>query len=161
LANYSPKAQAILVEAQKIARAHQHQAIEPEHLLRALLSDDGGKAVLERLGTKIGEIEQKLEVELTKMPKVAGASNYLSPRFLKVTAQAEAQHTKVGSKLVDASPLLAALADPTSSAGAPGRLLRDHGASKDRIESALKVTTKGGAVVEDKATDGSALSKYA
>src|SRR5581483_424671 len=154
LAKYSPKCQAILVEAQKIARARQHQAIEPEHLLRALLSDDGGKAVLERLGTKLSEIEQKLEVELLKLPKVAGASNYLSPRFLKVTAAAEAQATKLGAKLVDASHLLAALADPATAAGAPGRLLRDHGASKDRIESALKVTTKGGAVVDDKANDG-------
>ena len=161
LAKYSPKCQAVLVESQKIARARQHQAIEPEHLLRALLSDDGGKAVLERLGTKVSEIEQKLEVELTKLPKVAGASNYLSLRFLKVTAAAEAQATKVGAKLVDASHLLAALADPATAAGAPGRLLRDHGASKDRIESALKVTSKGGAVVDDKGNDGSAISKYA
>ncbi len=160
LAKYSPKCQAVLVESQKIARARQHQAIEPEHLLRALLQDDGGKAVLERLGTKLSEIEQKLEVELTKLPKVAGASNYLSPRFLKVTAAAEAQATKVGAKLVDASHLLAALADPGVAAGAPGRLLRDHGASKDRIESALKVTSKGTAVSETK-DDGSALSKYA
>ena len=66
LAKYSPKCQAILVESQKVARARQHQAIEPEHLLRALLSDEGGKAVLERLGVKVAEIEQKLEVELTK-----------------------------------------------------------------------------------------------
>jgi ATP-dependent Clp protease ATP-binding subunit ClpB len=161
LAKYSPKCQAVLVESQKVARARQHQAIEPEHLLRALLSDEGGKAILERLGVKVGEIEQKLEVELTKLPKVAGASNYLSPRFLKVTAAAEAQATKVGAKLVDASHLLAALADPGVAAGAPGRLLRDHGASKDRIESALKVTPKGGSVVEEKAGDGSALSKYA
>jgi ATP-dependent Clp protease ATP-binding subunit ClpB len=161
LAKYSPKCQAVLVESQKVARARQHQAIEPEHLLRALVSDEGGKAVLERLGVKVSEIEQKLEVELTKLPKVAGASNYLSPRFLKVTAAAEAQATKVGAKLVDASHLLAALADPGVAAGAPGRLLRDHGASKDRIESALKVTPRGGSVVEDKAGDGSALSKYA
>ena len=116
LAKYSPKCQAVLVESQKVARARQHQAIEPEHLLRALLSDDGGKAVLERLGVKVAEIEQKLEVELTKLPKVAGASNYLSPRFLKVTAAAEAQATRLGAKLVDASHLLAALADPASTA---------------------------------------------
>ncbi len=161
LAKYSPKCQAILVESQKVARARQHQAIEPEHLLRALLSDDGGKAVLERLGVKVAEIEQKLEVELTKLPKVAGASNYLSPRFLKVTAAAEAQATRLGAKLVDASHLLAALADPASNAGAPGRLLRDHGAAKDRIENALKVTSKGTAAEPSDGKDGSALAKYA
>ncbi|OGQ19204.1 MAG: ATP-dependent chaperone ClpB, partial [Deltaproteobacteria bacterium RBG_16_71_12] len=160
-AKYSPKCQAVLVESQKVARARQHQAIEPEHLLRALLSDEGGKAVLERLGVKLTEIEQKLEVELTKLPKVAGASNYLSPRFLKVTAAAEAQATRLGAKLVDASHLLAALADPASNSGAPGRLLRDHGAAKDRIENALKVTPKGGSAEPTDTKDGSALAKYA
>jgi len=161
LAKYSPKAQATLVESQKVARARQHQAIEPEHLLAALLVDELGKAVLDRVGLKIAEVQQKLEVELTKLPKVAGASNYLSPRFLKVTAGAEVAATKLGGKLVDASHLLSALADPSTNSGAPGRLLRDHGASKDRIEQSLKVTPKGGTVSETSAADGSALSKYA
>lgn len=161
LTKYSPKAQATLVESQKVARARQHQAIEPEHLLAALINDELGKAVLERVGVKISELAQKLEVELTKLPKVAGASNYLSPRFLKVTAGAEVAATRLGGKLVDASHLLGALADPSTNAGAPGRLLRDAGASKDRIEASLKVSPKGGAVAESGAADGSALSKYA
>ena len=161
LAKYSPKSQASLVESQKIARARQHQAIEPEHLLAALLVDEMGKAVLDRVGVKISDVQQKLEVELTKLPRVAGASNYLSPRFLKVTAAAEVSATKLGGKLVDASHLLSALADPSTNSGAPGRLLRDHGAAKDRIEQSLKVSTKGSSVVESGVTDGSALGKYA
>jgi len=161
LAKYSPKAQSTLVESQKVARARQHQAIEPEHLLSALLADELGKAVLDRLGVKIGDVQQKLEVELTKLPKVAGASNYLSPRFLKVTAGAEVAATRLGGKLVDASHLLSALADPSTNAGAPGRLLRDAGATKERIEASLKVSPKGATVTEGGATDGSALSKFA
>lgn len=161
LAKYSPKAQATLVESQKVARARQHQAIEPEHMLSALLVDELGKAVLERLGIKIADISQKLEVELTKLPKVAGASNYLSPRFLKITASAEVLATRLGGKLVDATHLLASLADPASNAGAPGRLLRDHGASKDRIEQSLKVGPQGSSVSDAGDGDGSALSKYA
>jgi len=161
LAKYSPKAQATLVESQKVARARQHQAIEPEHLLAALVADELGKAVLERVGVKVTDLAQKLEVELTKLPKVAGASNYLSPRFLKVTAGAEVAATRLGGKLVDASHLLTALADPSTNAGGPGRLLRDLGATKDRIEASLKVTPKGATISEPGAADGSALSKYA
>ena len=160
LAKYAPKTQAVLVESQKVARARQHQAIEPEHLLRALLTDADGKGILEKLGVKISEIETKLEVELTKLPKVVGASNYLGPRFLKVTAQAEAIATKLGAKLVEAIHLLAALSDPSVASGAPGRLLRDYGATKDKLESALKVTPKGG-VASIGGEDGSALAKYA
>ena len=114
LAKYSPRAAATLVEVQKLARARQHQAIEPEHLLGALLVDELGRAVLERLGVKIADVLQKLDIELTKLPRVAGASNYLSPRFLKVTAAAEVTATKLGGKLVDASHLLTALADPVT-----------------------------------------------
>jgi ATP-dependent Clp protease ATP-binding subunit ClpB len=161
LAKYSPKTQGVLVESQKIARARQHQAIEPEHLLRALLTDADGKGTLDKLGVKASEIETKLEVELTKLPKVVGASNYLGPRFLKVTAQAEAIATKLGAKLVEAIHLLAALSDPSVASGAPGRLLRDYGATKDKLESALKVTPKGGVAAGSDAGDGSALSKYA
>ena len=162
LSKYTPKAQTLLADSQKIALARQHQAIEPEHLLRALLSDELGKALLQRVGVKIPELEQRLDVELVKLPKVAGASKYLSQGFLKVTAAAEVAATKAGGKAVDQSLLLAALADPSSNSGAAGRLLRDHGASRDRIEASLKVGPKGTAIVDGGGTaDGSALSKYA
>lgn len=159
LSKYSVKSQAALVEAQRVAKSRQHQAIEPEHLLASLMSDEVGKAILERLGMKIDAVMQKLEVELIKLPKVAGASNYLSPRFLKVTAAAEVAAYKLGVK-VEASHLLAALADPSNNSGPPGRLLRDHGGSKERIEQSLKVSSKGTSVT-DTVSDGSALGKYA
>ncbi len=160
-AKYTPKTEEILVNTQKVAKARQHQAIEPEHLLAALLADEVAKAVLERLGVKVAELTLKLEVELTKLPKVAGASNFLGTKLLAVTAAAEVAATRFGSKLVDASHLLTALADPSTNAGAAGRLLRDHGASRDRIEASLKVGPKGQSVDANAAGDGSALSKYA
>jgi ATP-dependent Clp protease ATP-binding subunit ClpB len=143
LGKYSTKSQTILVESQRTARSRQHQAIEPEHLLRALLVSEEGKGVLSRIGLKLEEVERKLEVELVKLPKIAGASNYLSPRFLKTTAAAEAQATRTGSKFVEASHLLASLSDPATSSGVAGKLLRDHGATRDRIENAIPVTSKG------------------
>ncbi len=146
LAKYAKKTQTVLSESQKVAHARQHQAIEPEHLLSALLADEGARSVLEQLDVPLASLERKVEVELTKLPTVSGASNYLGPRFLKVTAAAETSATKLGSKLVNAAHLLAALSDPSSGATGPGRILRDHGATKDRIEALLKKTgpkTKG------------------
>jgi ATP-dependent Clp protease ATP-binding subunit ClpB len=163
LSKYSTKTQAVLVQSQKVAKARQHHAIEPEHLLAALLESAGAKAVLDKAGTNVTELAQKIEVELTKMSKVVGASNYLSPRFLKVTAAAEAAATRAGAGLVEAIHLLVALSDPNGSAGAAGRLLRDYGATKDKLESQLRngkgpgrASSSGGAD-----EDGSALSKYA
>jgi len=162
LAKYSPKTQAVLVESQKVARARQHQAIEPEHLLVALLEHDGARQLLEKLDVSLTSLERKVEVELTKLPKVVGASNYLSPRYLKVTAAAEVAATRLGAKLVEVGHLLVALADPGVASGSPGRLLRDHGASKDRLEGLLKKESPGTTASSAAAADGdSALSKYA
>jgi ATP-dependent Clp protease ATP-binding subunit ClpB len=161
LAKYSAKTQAVLVESQKAARARQHQAIEPEHLLAVLLVDAQAKATLEKLGVATKPIEQKLEVELLKLPKVAGASNYLSPRFLKVTAAAEVIATKSGAKLVEAGHLLLALVDPNVGAGAPGRLLKDAGATREKLEPGLKHGAGATTTTSAAGDDGSALAKYA
>lgn len=162
LSKYTQKAQKTLVESQKIARARQHQAIEPEHLLAALLDEDETKAILEKLGTSATDLAARAEVELTKLPKVAGASNYLSPRFLKVTSSAEVVATTLGGSLVEAGHLLVALADPSLDNGGAGRLLRDHGAPKDRLEGLLrKGKPKSGGSTSSPEDDGSALSKYA
>jgi ATP-dependent Clp protease ATP-binding subunit ClpB len=162
LAKYAAKTQTILVEGQKVARARQHQAIEPEHMLAAILVDESGKAVLAKLGVNVTTLQQKLDVELTKLPKVAGASNYLSPRFLKVTSAAEVVATKMGASLVDIVHLLIALADPSVASGPPGRLLREHGAPKDKLETMGDAKgAKSGSSSSTPTDDGSALSKYA
>lgn len=161
LKKYTPKAQALFAESQKVARARQHQAIEPEHLLRAMLSDESARGILEKLGASISSLDQKLEIELTKIAKVVGASNYLSPRFLKVTGAAEAAATRMGGQLVDIVHLLVAIADPAFDVGAPGRLLRDHSVTKDRLEGVQPVTPKGATSTSNADTGGSALSKYA
>ena len=46
------KAQEAIVTAQRVAEERQHTLLEPEHLLSALLGQDGGvvPAVLEKLG---------------------------------------------------------------------------------------------------------------
>lgn len=138
LAKYSKNTVQVLSSSQKLAREKNHQAIEPEHLLSTLLTDEGGRGVLSALDISVSAVESKSAVELQKLPTVAGASNYLSPRFLKVTAAAETAATKLGSKLVNAAHLLAALADPSSGATGPGRILRDMGATKDNIEGLLR-----------------------
>jgi ATP-dependent Clp protease ATP-binding subunit ClpB len=160
LAKYAPKTQVVLAESQKIARARQHQAIEPEHLLKALLESGEAKSLLDKLGISETALEQKLEVELTKLPKVVGASNYLSPRFLKVTSAAEAAATRMGAGLVKALHLFIALSDPKVQSGAAGRVLRDHGGTKDRLEGESPKKA-GGASSSSDDDDGTALSKFA
>jgi ATP-dependent Clp protease ATP-binding subunit ClpB len=161
LAKYSKATQVVLVESQKVARARNHQAIEPEHLLAALIKHDPAKKLLDDLEVSLSSLERRLEVELTKLPKVVGASTYLSPRFLKITAQAEVHATRLGSKLVEAGHLLVAIADPGSGTNA-GRVLRDHGGTRDRLEGKLKKGKGGGSSKSTSSDDDeSPLGKFA
>jgi ATP-dependent Clp protease ATP-binding subunit ClpB len=143
-----------MVDSQKAAKANQHQAIEPEHMLKVLLQNPAIRTVFDKY-TPSAELERRLDIELLKIPKVQ-ASNYLSPRFLKITSAAEVFATKANAK-VDTGHFLLALADAQTNSGASGRLLRDSGITKERLEGGLVKVTKA----QPPKTADSALAKYA
>jgi len=139
LAQYTAEAQESLAAAQKIAKQRQHQAIDVEHLLAALTSRDqsGVPELLTKLKVDVAQLKQRLEIELSKLPKVVGATNYLAPRFLKVTSAAESAATEYGLKQVTSSLLVAAIADGQNDSGPAGAILRELGATREAIAAAL------------------------
>ena len=153
LSKYTLQAQTLFVDSQKAARANQHQAIEPEHMLKVLLQNKGVRAVLDKYAPAT-EIERRLDVELIKMPRVQ-ASNYLSPRFLKLTSAAEVFATKANSK-VEISHFLMALADSQTNAG---KVLRDLSVTRVRLEGGLAKVGKAKFSKPD--SPDAALGKYA
>ncbi len=95
---FTIKSQEALTAAQQIAEQHEHQQIEPEHLLLAIVQQDDGiaKTILKKLGAEPQAVIAKLEEALKKLPKVSGygaGEVYLSPRCKKIldTADKEAQ----------------------------------------------------------------------
>jgi ATP-dependent Clp protease ATP-binding subunit ClpB len=156
LHKYAVKAQTLLVESQKAAKANQHQAIEPEHLLKALLVEPSVRTALGKIAN-LAEIERGLDVELSKIPKTQ-ATNYLSPRFLKLTAAAEVLATKANVK-VETSHLILTLVDSQTNTGPSGRLLRDCGVTRERLEGGLAKVAKAAAIASKPGTE-SALAKY-
>ena len=63
-------------DAQNLAREHNNQMITPEHLLHALLSQEGGLigTLLYRLGADTGAMLGELDSIIARMPQVSGAS---------------------------------------------------------------------------------------
>jgi len=166
LANYTPEAQEALAAAQKLAKQRQHQAIEVEHLLLAVGTREQGGVpqLLQKMGADLGTLKRRLEVEIAKMPKVMGGSNYLSPRFLKVTSAAEAAATQLGEARVTSALLCLAIADPSFDSGAAGKILRELGATREAITAALgkkpadtagraKTSASAGATTDAEASD--------
>src|SRR2546423_10671585 len=70
------KAQEAMVEAQNLARGAGNPEVSPDHLLVALLRQEGGivAPILNKLGLNPGTIEAEAAAEVAKMSKVGGAS---------------------------------------------------------------------------------------
>src|SRR6267143_624057 len=91
------KMQEALRSAQSIAIRRSHQQMDVEHLLAALLDQEGGLAgsILAKAGAPTDGLKQKLEQELERVAKVTGAAGappdqiYVTGRLNKVLTQAE------------------------------------------------------------------------
>jgi len=132
------KAQEALQQAQEIAGSHQNQAVEPIHLLSALVQQADGVVppLLARLGIRIEVLTQDVEREIERLPKVQGfAQQNLSRALNSVLERAFDETTKFKDEYVSTEHLFLAIAgedrDPA------GRLLKKHGASHEAILQAL------------------------
>src|SRR5258708_39929691 len=76
LDKFTVKAQEGLQAAQSLADREGHQALEPEHVLAALVEQPEGVVgpLLAKLGARREAIRQALRAELAKLPTVTGGS---------------------------------------------------------------------------------------
>jgi ATP-dependent Clp protease ATP-binding subunit ClpB len=70
------KAQEAVLEAQSLAERYQHPAVEPEHLLEALVTQEGGVApsIMKRIGVDVAMLRQGIEQALNKMARATGTA---------------------------------------------------------------------------------------
>jgi ATP-dependent Clp protease ATP-binding subunit ClpB len=155
------KAQEALQAAQTQARRRDHQAVEVEHLLLALLEQEDGVAgpLLEKIGAKAAEVASRVEDELRALPKVQGGEPYATQRLLKVLDAAGDEAKRLKDEYVSTEHLLIAAAKEK---GAAGEALRAAGATPDRIASALKELRGGArAATPEAESQYRSLEKYA
>ena len=74
--NFTQKGQEALIEAQNLAQKYNHPTVKAEHLLKALVEQEGGvvPSVLKRIGVDTGVLAQRVEETLDRMPRATGAS---------------------------------------------------------------------------------------
>ena len=158
------KTQEALAGAQEAAGRLGNGAIEPEHLLLALLEQEGGlvPALLQKIGAKGGFIQGKTEAALKRLPQASGATVqvYLSQGLNRVldAAQKEADALKDG--FVSTEHLLLALCGERGTEA--GRILADAGVSREAILTALREIRGDEKVTDQNPEDKyQALAKYA
>src|SRR2546428_7718447 len=156
LDKFTVKAQEALQAAQALADQHNHQAIEPEHVLVTLLQQREGVVgpVLAKLGARPEAIQRELTLALDKLPAVKGASGqYLGERTRQALERAQAEAERLKDEYISTEHLLLALAQERD--GAAGRVLAANGVGPEAIYKAL-VEVRG----TQRVTDPNPEEKY-
>jgi ATP-dependent Clp protease ATP-binding subunit ClpB len=132
------KAQEAVQSAQDIAARHDHQQIEPLHLLAALVAQHDGVVppLLSRLGIRPEAFASDIEVRLGRLPKVTGvAQQQLSQASNKVLEGAFVEAEQFKDEYVSAEHILLAIATIRNDEAA--ELLAKQGATREAILQAL------------------------
>jgi ATP-dependent Clp protease ATP-binding subunit ClpB len=136
---FTIKSQELLQNAQSLAGRYNHQQIEPEHLLSAMLSEKEGVAgaILRKLGVSPETLAQEVTGALDRLPKITGAAAeiYLSPRSRAVLEAAFGEADKMKDEYVSIEHLLLAIVD--NKGGEAHRLLQRYGVNRDAVLKVL------------------------
>ena len=132
------KAQDAVQDAQHIAEENRQQQIEPEHLLLALLNQEGGivAPILQKLGANPTEITSRVTADIGRMPQVTGVSagSSIGPRLQRAFEAAFHEAERLKDEYVSTEHMLIGIA---SEPGAAGKTLASVGATRDAIYQAM------------------------
>ncbi len=133
------KSQELIQSAQSLASGHNHQQIEPEHILSAMLNEQQGiaRSMLNKLGVSGDDVSRELAVVIDQIPKVSGSAvgdAYISPRTKGVLDAAFAEAAKMKDQYVSIEHIFLAISEEKQ--GEAARILKENGVLK---ESILKV----------------------
>jgi ATP-dependent Clp protease ATP-binding subunit ClpB len=162
LDKFTLRGQEAIQSAIELAERNQHQQVEPEHLLIAMLEQPEGivRPVLGKLGANVAVILNDTQAAVARFPRVQGGQQYFSPRLSQIFTASQQQADKMQDEFISTEHLLLAIVDEKD--GEAGKLLRQHGVKKDDL---LKVVEqiRGGARITDQNAEQNyqALSKYA
>jgi len=164
LDKFTLKAREAVQAALEIASNANHQALEPVHLLKAVLSDSDNVVnnILKKIGVTPTQLVGKLDREIGSLPKVKGASvsgQYMSNSTKQVFDDAQKQSSEMGDEYISSEHILLGMVESSNKAG---RILKDSGVSKKNILEVLQ-SIRGGQKVDDPNAESryEALKKYA
>ncbi len=133
------KTQEALQEASGIAHTYNHQLLEGEHILLALLRQEDGivPPLLDRLGVNRRDFERQVERSLEAKPKVYGEGTqmHLSSQAGKIVARAEKEAEDLKDEYTSTEHLLLSMIEE---GGGLGDLLKRAGITRDGILKSLK-----------------------
>ncbi|TET74352.1 MAG: AAA family ATPase [Dehalococcoidia bacterium] len=154
---FTEQAQEVLATSQELVRHYRHSQWDVEHILLALLQQEGGVTaeVLRELGVEIEPVRERMGKVLERSPTTAyeGAQIYPTPRIDSLLRAASSEADRFRDEFVGTEHLLIAIAGERDGEGAG--ILKEFGIDQEKIYSALQ-DIRGG----QRITDPRAESKY-
>jgi ATP-dependent Clp protease ATP-binding subunit ClpB len=134
---FTVKAQEVLAAAQTAAEKKDHPEVTPEHLLAAMLAQEGGvvPAALGKMGVNAGTIAQEAERALGSLPQTRGAATQISPKLDGVLKDALREADALKDQYVSTEHLLLALVAAKTPAA---DVLKRHGVTRDAVLNVLR-----------------------
>ena len=156
------KSQEAFREGLELAVTHGNPELYPEHLLAAMLTQDGGVAspLLQNAGSDVAALEAALKRRIASFPKVAGgAEPGLSRRTLEIVRKAEEEAKPLKDDFVSVEHYVLAMSRHDREIQA--LLEQTGGVNYDRVLKAL-ATVRGSQRVSDRDPEGKfqVLDKY-
>jgi len=160
---FTEQAQESLALSQELVRRYQHSQWDVEHVLLALLQQEGGltQDILKKLGVEVGEMRHRLEAALEGSPKVAQQQGmiYATPRTAQLLQNAEAEANRLKDEFVGIEHILIAIAGDRQ--GQAVQILHDFGVDQEKLYLALQEIRGGHRVTDPRAESKyGALEKY-
>jgi ATP-dependent Clp protease ATP-binding subunit ClpB len=162
LDKFTLRGQEAIQSAIELAEKNQHQQVEPEHLLVAMLEQPEGivRPILGKLGANVAVILNDTQAAVARFPRVQGGQQYFSNRMTQIFTASQTQADKMQDEFISTEHLLLAIADEKD--GDAGKILRQHGVARDDLFKVIE-QMRGGARITDQNAEQNyqALSKYA
>jgi len=134
---FTVKAQEALAGAQTDAEKNDHPEVTPEHLLKALLTQEGGvvPSALGKMGANTGGLAADVDRALSSLPRTQGAATHVSPKLDAVLKAALREAEALKDQYVSTEHLLLSLLDAKTAAS---DALRRHGVTRDALLKVLR-----------------------
>src|SRR6266516_1734649 len=160
--HFTEKAREAISDTAQLARQYNHHQVEVEHLLAALLAQEGGvvQQVIAKVGGNLAAAQRIINEELERMPHVYGGSEPgISPRLRKLLEAAWREMDTFHDEYLSVEHMLLAMFDIRD--GAVQRVLRAAGLTRDNVLQAL-TSIRGAQRVTDQNPEEKyqALEKY-
>ena len=159
--NFTQKTLEAVQTAQAMAQENNNNYIMPEHLLYALIDQDGGliPSLLGKMGVDCNLVLSELDTVISGFPKVgAGAEVYLSSETGRIITAAEKAAKSMGDEYTSVEHLMIGIfASPTA---AIKRIFDSHGINKSRFTAELSKVKTSPVTGDNPESTYDALTKY-